>query len=137
MGENLSTLGKAPNCLHSLNSTPLRGIEPMTSLGLSLNESSSWAAVLEKRSGLSFPADLYLEGTDQHRGWLQSSLLTTITTKGKAPYFGVITNGFVLDERFLKMSKSLGNVVDPIIMIGGGKNPGEAPSYGIATCKSI
>ncbi|GMP68410.1 hypothetical protein CsSME_00028037 [Camellia sinensis var. sinensis] len=74
---------------------------------------SSWAAVLEKRSGLSFPADLYLEGTDQHRDWFQSSLLTSITTK----------------ER-LKMRKSLGNVVDPITVIGGGKNPGEAPSYG-------
>ncbi|CAL5413117.1 unnamed protein product [Camellia sinensis] len=60
---------------------------------------SSWAAVLEKRSGLSFPADLYLEGTDQHRGWFQSSLLTSITTKGKAPYFCVIMHGFGLDER--------------------------------------
>ncbi|CAL5343222.1 unnamed protein product [Camellia sinensis] len=67
---------------------------------------SSWAVVLEQRSGLSFPADLYLEGTDQHRGWFQSSLLTSITTKGKAPYFSVIMHGFGLDER------------------------GEAPSYG-------
>ncbi|GFZ14014.1 tRNA synthetase class I (I, L, M and V) family protein [Actinidia rufa] len=50
--------------------------------------------------------------------------------KGKAPYVGVITHGFVLDERGLKMSKSLGNVVDPSIVIGGGKNQGEAPSYG-------
>ncbi|KAL6971279.1 Isoleucine--tRNA ligase, chloroplastic/mitochondrial [Sarracenia purpurea var. burkii] len=91
---------------------------------------SSWAAVLEKRCGLSFPADLYLEGTDQHRGWFQSSLLTSIATKGKAPYSAVITHGFVLDERGLKMSKSLGNVVDPSTVIGGGKNPGEAPSYG-------
>ncbi|XP_058212467.1 isoleucine--tRNA ligase, chloroplastic/mitochondrial isoform X2 [Rhododendron vialii] len=91
---------------------------------------SSWAAVLAKRSGLSFPADLYLEGTDQHRGWFQSSLLTSIATKGKAPYSGVITHGFVLDERGLKMSKSLGNVVDPATVIGGGNKPGEAPSYG-------
>ncbi|KAF7144763.1 hypothetical protein RHSIM_Rhsim04G0222400 [Rhododendron simsii] len=91
---------------------------------------SSWAAVLAKRSRLSFPADLYLEGTDQHRGWFQSSLLTSIATKGKAPYSGVITHGFVLDERGLKMSKSLGNVVDPATVIGGGNKPGEAPSYG-------
>lgn len=90
---------------------------------------SSWAAVLEKRNGLSYPADLYLEGTDQHRGWFQSSLLTSIATKGKAPYSGVITHGFVLDERGLKMSKSLGNVVDPRIVIEGGKDPKEAPSY--------
>ncbi|XP_059632729.1 isoleucine--tRNA ligase, chloroplastic/mitochondrial [Cornus florida] len=91
---------------------------------------SSWAAVLEKRKGLSYPADLYLEGTDQHRGWFQSSLLTSIATKGKAPYSSVVTHGFVLDERGLKMSKSLGNVVDPRTVIEGGKNPGEAPSYG-------
>ncbi|CAK9170087.1 unnamed protein product [Ilex paraguariensis] len=91
---------------------------------------SSWAAVLEKRNGLSCPADLYIEGTDQHRGWFQSSLLTSTATKGKAPYSSVITHGFVLDERGLKMSKSLGNVVDPRTVIEGGKNPGEAHSYG-------
>nr|GMD65772.1 isoleucine--tRNA ligase, chloroplastic/mitochondrial [Ipomoea batatas] len=91
---------------------------------------SSWAAVLEKRNILNYPADLYLEGTDQHRGWFQSSLLTSIASKGKAPYFGVITHGFVLDERGLKMSKSLGNVVDPRSVIEGGKNQKEAPPYG-------
>ncbi|XP_024996093.1 isoleucine--tRNA ligase, chloroplastic/mitochondrial isoform X1 [Cynara cardunculus var. scolymus] len=91
---------------------------------------SSWAAVLESRDGLSCPADLYVEGTDQHRGWFQSSLLTSVATKGKAPYSGVITHGFVLDERGLKMSKSLGNVVDPRTIIEGGKNQEEAPSYG-------
>ncbi|KAK4586714.1 hypothetical protein RGQ29_023756 [Quercus rubra] len=91
---------------------------------------SSWAAVLGKRNGLSFPADLYLEGTDQHRGWFQSSLLTSIATKGKAPYSSVVTHGFVLDEKGLKMSKSLGNVVDPRTVIEGGKNTKEAPGYG-------
>lgn len=91
---------------------------------------SSWAAVLGNRNGLSFPADLYLEGTDQHRGWFQSSLLTSIATKGQAPYSGVITHGFVLDEKGLKMSKSLGNVVDPKSVIEGGKNQKEAPGYG-------
>ncbi|KAG6582211.1 Isoleucine--tRNA ligase, chloroplastic/mitochondrial, partial [Cucurbita argyrosperma subsp. sororia] len=91
---------------------------------------SSWAAVLGTRDGFSFPADLYLEGTDQHRGWFQSSLLTSIATKGKAPYSSVITHGFVLDEKGLKMSKSLGNVVDPKSVIEGGKNQKEAPGYG-------
>lgn len=91
---------------------------------------SSWASVLGKRNGLSFPADLYLEGTDQHRGWFQSSLLTSVATKGKAPYASVLTHGFVLDEKGLKMSKSLGNVVDPRAVIEGGKNSKEAPSYG-------
>ncbi|WZZ36650.1 hypothetical protein YC2023_020051 [Brassica napus] len=71
---------------------------------------SSWAGVLGKREGLTFPADVYLEGTDQHRGWFQSSLLTSIATKGKAPYSSVITHGFVLDEKGMKMSKSLGLV---------------------------
>ncbi|KAJ8766408.1 hypothetical protein K2173_022467 [Erythroxylum novogranatense] len=91
---------------------------------------SSWAAVLGQRNGLTFPADLYLEGTDQHRGWFQSSLLTSIATRGKAPYLGVITHGFVLDEKGSKMSKSLGNVVDPRTIIEGGKNSKEAPAYG-------
>ncbi|XP_031397569.1 isoleucine--tRNA ligase, chloroplastic/mitochondrial isoform X2 [Punica granatum] len=91
---------------------------------------SSWAAVLGKRDGLHFPADLYLEGTDQHRGWFQSSLLTSIATKGRAPYKSVITHGFVLDEKGFKMSKSQGNVVDPYTVIEGGKNQKEAPGYG-------
>ncbi|KAI9123187.1 hypothetical protein K1719_006076 [Acacia pycnantha] len=91
---------------------------------------SSWAAVLGKRSGLSLPADVYLEGTDQHRGWFQSSLLTSVATRGKAPYSSVVTHGFVLDEKGLKMSKSLGNVVDPRIVIEGGKNQKETPAYG-------
>ncbi|EYU43948.1 hypothetical protein ABFS82_07G014600 [Erythranthe guttata] len=83
---------------------------------------SSWAAVLGKRKGLSYPADLYIEGTDQHRGWFQSSLLTSVATNGKAPYLGVVTHGFVLDEKGFKMSKSLGNVVDPRTVIEGGKD---------------
>lgn len=91
---------------------------------------SSWAAVLQKRDGLSLPADLYLEGSDQHRGWFQSSLLTSVATTGMAPYSGVVTHGFVLDEKGLKMSKSMGNVVDPRTVIEGGKNQGEAPAYG-------
>jgi isoleucyl-tRNA synthetase len=83
---------------------------------------SSWAAVVENREGLKWPADLYLEGSDQHRGWFQSSLLTSVATKGKAPYKTVVTHGFVLDEKGYKMSKSLGNVMDPRSVIEGGKN---------------
>ena len=69
--------------------------------------------VLEKRDYMKWPADLYFEGSDQHRGWFQSSLVESVCTKGKAPYLQVATNGFVLDKDGRKMSKSLGNVVAP------------------------
>ena len=88
---------------------------------------SSWAGVLgglEKDvregnqalldptfSGFNYPADLYLEGSDQHRGWFQSSLLTSVAVNGEAPYKRVLTHGFVLDEKGRKMSKSLGNEI--------------------------
>ncbi len=73
----------------------------------------SHAAVLEKRPYLRWPADLYLEGSDQHRGWFHSSLLTAVGTRGQAPYQSVLTHGFVVDEHGKKMSKSVGNVVAP------------------------
>jgi isoleucyl-tRNA synthetase len=73
---------------------------------------STHAFVLEAR-GLPWPADLYLEGSDQHRGWFQSSLLEAVGTRGRAPFKAVLTDGFVLDEHGRKMSKSLGNVVAP------------------------
>lgn len=73
----------------------------------------SHAAVLEERDGLSKPADMYLEGSDQHRGWFHSSLLTSVGRTGKAPYKAVLTHGFVVDEQGRKMSKSVGNVVAP------------------------
>lgn len=73
----------------------------------------SHAAVMEADQRLSGPADLYLEGSDQHRGWFQSSLLTSVGTKDKAPYKAVLTHGFVVDGRGKKMSKSLGNVIAP------------------------
>ncbi len=90
---------------------------------------SSWAAVLEGR-GLGYPADLYLEGSDQHRGWFQSSLLTSVAVNGTAPYRRVLTHGFTLDEKGRKMSKSLGNVVDPVVLVEGGKNEKQEPAYG-------
>ncbi|GAB4519750.1 MAG: isoleucine--tRNA ligase [Amphiplicatus sp.] len=74
---------------------------------------STHAFCLERRADLKWPADLYLEGSDQHRGWFQSSLLESCGTRGRAPYDAVLTHGFVLDENGRKMSKSLGNVVDP------------------------
>ncbi len=74
---------------------------------------SSHAAVCEARTELRAPADLYLEGSDQHRGWFQSSLLTSVGTRGIAPYKGVLTHGYVVDGKGKKMSKSIGNVVAP------------------------
>jgi isoleucyl-tRNA synthetase len=91
---------------------------------------SSWAAVVKQRPDLHYPADLYLEGSDQHRGWFQSSLLTSIAVNDIAPYKTVLTHGFVLDEQGRKMSKSEGNVVDPNTIIDGGKNKKEEPAYG-------
>ncbi len=73
----------------------------------------SHAAVLEERHDLSWPADMYLEGSDQHRGWFQSSLLTSVATRHKAPYRQVLTHGFVVDAKGKKMSKSVGNVIPP------------------------
>lgn len=78
---------------------------------------SSHVAVLENREGLSWPADLYLEGSDQHRGWFQSSLLTSVATRKGAPYKKVLTHGYVIDEEKRKMSKSLGNGIDPADVI--------------------
>ena len=91
---------------------------------------SSWAAVSSQREALSYPAALYLEGSDQHRGWFQSSLLTSVAVNGKAPYKRVLTHGFALDEKGRKMSKSLGNVVDPMVIIEGGKNQKQEPPFG-------
>jgi len=74
---------------------------------------SSHEAVLAQRPELRWPADLYLEGTDQYRGWFQSSLLVGVGTRGRAPYDGVLTHGFVVDTHGRKMSKSIGNVIAP------------------------
>ena len=75
---------------------------------------STHAFVLEQRPELKWPAELYLEGSDQHRGWFHSSLLESCGTRGRAPYDAVLTHGFVVDEKGEKMSKSKGNVVSPI-----------------------
>jgi isoleucyl-tRNA synthetase len=74
---------------------------------------SSHQAVLAARPELSFPADLYLEGSDQYRGWFNSSLITSVATTGVAPYKGILSQGFTLDSKGQKMSKSLGNTIVP------------------------
>ncbi len=71
------------------------------------------ASVLAKRPELRWPADMYLEGSDQHRGWFQSSLLTAVASRGEAPYRKVLTHGFIVDGEGRKMSKSIGNVIHP------------------------
>ncbi|CAN5335261.1 isoleucine--tRNA ligase [soil metagenome] len=79
---------------------------------------STHSFVVEARYGKDARADLYLEGSDQHRGWFQASLLESCGTRGHAPYGAVLTHGFALDGQGRKMSKSLGNVVDPLKIIG-------------------
>ena len=74
---------------------------------------SSHSYVLEKRNDLMWPASMYLEGSDQHRGWFHSSLLESCGTRGRAPYKSILTHGFVVDGKGLKMSKSTGNVIAP------------------------
>jgi len=78
---------------------------------------TSHAGVLAANDDLGFPCDLYLEGSDQHRGWFQSSLLTAVATTGEPPYRAVLTHGFVVDMEGRKMSKSLGNVIDPLDIV--------------------
>ncbi|MBR8828491.1 MAG: isoleucine--tRNA ligase [Gomphosphaeria aponina SAG 52.96 = DSM 107014] len=102
----------------------------MDTMDVWFDSGSSWAAVAQQRAELKYPVDMYLEGTDQHRGWFQSSLLTSVATNGIAPYKTVLTHGFVLDEKGRKMSKSEGNVVDPMMIIEGGSNQKKDPPFG-------
>ena len=90
---------------------------------------SSWAAVAKGRN-LKYPVDMYLEGSDQHRGWFQSSLLTSVATNGIAPYKTVLTHGYVVDEQGFKMSKSKGNGIAPELIVEGGNNKKQEPAYG-------
>ncbi|MEL6438979.1 MAG: isoleucine--tRNA ligase [Cyanobacteria bacterium J06621_8] len=90
---------------------------------------SSWAAVAQGRD-LKYPVDIYLEGSDQHRGWFQSSLLTSVAVNGIAPYKTVLTHGYVVDEKGFKMSKSKGNGIAPEVIVEGGKNKKQEPPYG-------
>ncbi|KAJ1527403.1 hypothetical protein ONE63_007385 [Megalurothrips usitatus] len=90
----------------------------------------SWSAVLEGRT-----ADVYLEGSDQLTGWFQSSLLTSVALHGKAPFRKIFTHGFVVDENGIKMSKSVGNVIDPCILTSGGKDLKKEPAFGVDTLR--
>jgi isoleucyl-tRNA synthetase len=103
LGENY----KCPQC-GSINIK-----KEMDILDVWFDSGTSHAAVCEERAELGGAADMYLEGTDQHRGWFHSSLLESIATRGKPPYKEVLTHGFVVDDDLQKMSKSLGNAVTP------------------------
>ncbi|MFT9267731.1 isoleucine--tRNA ligase [Oenococcus sp.] len=74
---------------------------------------SSWAGVMQQRDNLDYPADVYLEGADQFRGWFNSNIITSVAVNGIAPYKSVIAQGFVFDDKGQKMSKSLGNIISP------------------------
>jgi isoleucyl-tRNA synthetase len=102
----------------------------MDTMDVWFDSGSSWAAVAQQRDNLIYPVDMYLEGSDQHRGWFQSSLLTSVANNGIAPFKTVLTHGFVLDEKGRKMSKSLGNIVDAMVVMDGGKNQQKDPAYG-------
>jgi isoleucyl-tRNA synthetase len=92
---------------------PSRFEQVMDIVDVWFESGSTHGFVLEERADLRWPADLYLEGSDQHRGWFHSSLLESCGTRGRAPFDAVLTHGFVLDEQGRKMSKSLGNMVVP------------------------
>ncbi len=100
---------------------------------------TSWSGVLQESKGvLTYPADVYLEGSDQSRGWFQSSLLTSVATTGKPPFKTVLTHGFTLDEKGYKMSKSLGNTIDPKEVIEGSvasKGKAAQPGFGADTLR--
>ena len=108
--EASSFLPSGATCSHCGNNT---FVKEEDILDVWFDSGVSWAAVCKKRKELKFPVDLYLEGSDQHRGWFHSSLLTSVGNEGKAPYFAVLTHGFVVDGSGRKMSKSLGNVIAP------------------------
>ncbi|XP_028994181.1 isoleucine--tRNA ligase, mitochondrial isoform X2 [Betta splendens] len=95
-------------------------------LDIWFDSGTSWAAVLEESDPR---ADAYVEGKDQIGGWFQSSLFTSVAVRNKAPYKSLVVHGFAVSERGDKMSKSLGNVVDPDVIINGGKDPSLTP-YG-------
>ncbi len=103
-----------PSCPHCGHDT---FIKENDILDVWFDSGVSHAAVLEYRDDLSWPADLYLEGSDQHRGWFHSALLTAVALRGQAPYRAVLTHGFVVDADGKKMSKSIGNIIAPSKLI--------------------
>jgi isoleucyl-tRNA synthetase len=121
--ERIATAFEAEGADAWFSSDPARFLSPdydpadyeqvMDILDVWFDSGSTHAFVLEQRPDLAWPASLYLEGTDQHRGWFHSSLLESCGTRGRAPYEAVLTHGFVMAEDGQKMSKSLGNIVSP------------------------
>ena len=109
----MSGSAPTPRGFSAMPTTRQNGRKSPISSRYGSNSGSTHAFVLEERPELRWPASLYLEGSDQHRGWFHSSLLEACGTRGRAPYEAVLTHGFVLDEQGRKMSKSLGNVVAP------------------------
>ena len=107
---DLVALGAPEKCPHCGGSN---WVKEDDILDVWFDSGTSFAAVVEKRPELRFPADLYLEGSDQHRGWFHSSLLASMGTRGVPPYRTVLTHGYVVDGKGRKMSKSIGNVVAP------------------------
>jgi isoleucyl-tRNA synthetase len=100
------------------NGYALEDYEPQKDiLDVWFDSGATHSYVIEARYGEGVRADLYVEGSDQHRGWFQSSLLESSGTRGRAPYDAVLTHGFALDQNMRKMSKSLGNVIDPLAII--------------------
>ncbi|MGA9580731.1 MAG: isoleucine--tRNA ligase [Allosphingosinicella sp.] len=100
------------------NGYSLEDYEPVTDiLDVWFDSGCTHSYVVEARYGEGVRADLYVEGSDQHRGWFQSSLLQSCGTRGRAPYEAVLTHGFALDQNMRKMSKSLGNTVDPLAVL--------------------
>ena len=100
------------------NGYSLEDYEPVTDiLDVWFDSGSTHSYVVEARYGEGVRADLYVEGSDQHRGWFQSSLLESCGTRGRAPYDAVLTHGFALDQNMRKMSKSLGNTIDPLAVL--------------------
>ncbi|MDO4178860.1 MAG: isoleucine--tRNA ligase [Phascolarctobacterium sp.] len=98
---------KCPSCGHD------KFTKESDTMDVWFDSGSSHFAVCAKRPELAWPVDMYLEGSDQHRGWFQSSILTSVAVSGKAPYKSVLTHGYVVDGEGRKMSKSVGNVIVP------------------------
>ncbi|CAN2387450.1 mitochondrial [Pristimantis euphronides] len=117
-----SVLQQAGSSANALDFEPGRDV-----LDIWFDSGTSWAHVLEDAEQR---ADVYMEGKDQLGGWFQSSLLTSVASRNKAPYRNVVVHGFTLSEKGEKMSKSVGNVVDPDVVISGGKDKAKDPAYG-------
>ncbi|KAM9953804.1 hypothetical protein ACTFIR_008898 [Dictyostelium discoideum] len=127
----MSTQQLLPPSLKDQHENFVKGIDTMD---VWFDSGTSWRGVLVDRGIIDKDtgrADIYLEGSDQHRGWFQSSLLTSVCVRDIEPYKNVVTHGFLLDESGIKMSKSIGNTIVPSTVIKGGPNKVQNPPYGV------